>query len=107
VNAANEPFLFYSGEGEENFTGIKVFSLKGLVDAIQKVDIRLVEFHNQKGDFEKWAKFSLRDEELAKRFEQVRLSRVEGEKLRHNLHEVAMTRSTELKKLVRLATKSF
>jgi alpha-amylase len=107
VNAANEPFLFYSGEGEENFTGIKVWSLAGLVEAIKKVDARLIEFHNQKGDFEKWAEFSLRDEELAKRFEQVRLSKDRGEKLRRDLHEVAMIRSTQLKKLARLATKSF
>jgi len=107
VNAANEPFLFYSGVGEENFTGIKVWSLTGLVDAIQKVDARLIEFHNQKGDFEKWARFSLRDEELAKRFEEVRLSGVQGEKLRYNLQEAAKTRSIELKKLVHTATRSF
>jgi hypothetical protein len=107
VNAANEPFLFYSGEGEENFTGIKVWSLTGLVNAIQKVDAKLIEFHNQKGDFEKWAEFSLRDKELAKRFEQVRLSKDRSEKLRRDLYEVAITRYTELKKLTRLATKSF
>jgi len=107
VNAANEPFLFYSGVGEEYFTGIKVWSLTGLVDVIQKVDVKLVEFHNQKGDFEKWARFSLRDEELAKRFEEVRLSRVQGEKLRHDLQEAASARSMKLKKLIHEATESF
>jgi alpha-amylase len=107
VNAANEPFLFYSGLGEENFTGIKVWSLNGLVDAIRKVDVELIEFHNKKGDFEKWARFSLLDEKLAKNFEEVRLSGVQGEKLRRDLQEATSTRSIELKKLVHAATKCF
>jgi len=107
ANVANEPFLFYSGVGEEHFTGIEVWSLTGLVNVIQKVDVKLIEFHSQKGDFEKWARFSLRDEELAKRFEEVRVSRVQGEKLRHDLQDVASARSVELKKLVHEATESF
>jgi hypothetical protein len=44
---------------------------------------------------------------LAKNFEKVRLSGVQGEKLRHDLEEAANTRSVELKKLIHAATKSF
>jgi len=107
ANVANEPFLFYNRQGEENFTGIKVWSLTGLVDALQRVEGKIIEFHNQKGDFAKWASFSLRDEELAKQFEEIHLSGVQGEKLRHDLQEATATRSAELKKLIHAATKSF
>ena len=107
VNAANEPFLFYSGLGEENFTGIKVWSLMGLVDAFRKVDVKLIEFHNKKGDFEKWARFSLLDEVLAKKFESVRLSGVQGEELRRDLQEAANRRSIELNKIVHSMMKCF
>jgi alpha-amylase len=107
ANAANEPFLFYSGPGEENFTGIKAWSLTGLIDAVQKVDAELINFHNQRGDFEKWAAFSLRDEKLAKQFEKIRLSGARGEKLRSNLQDAALKRSVEIKKLVHTALQYF
>jgi alpha-amylase len=104
VKAANEPFLFYSGAGEDNFTGLRALSLAGLVDALQKADMRVLEFHNQKGDFEKWADFSLKDEKLAKKFETIRLSGVQGDELRRKLHEAADGRFTEFKKLVHATT---
>lgn len=107
ANAANEPFRFYNAPGEENFTGIKAWSLMGLIDVIQKADVKIIEFHDQRGDFEKWASVSLRDEKLAKQFEEVRLSGVRGEELRRNLQQAAHTRSVELKKLVHTAIQYF
>jgi len=107
VIAANEPFLFYTGSGEENFTGVKVWSLMGLIDALQKVDIKSIEFHDREGDFEKWADFSLRNEKLARKFKNVRLSRVQGEKLRHDLYLAANSSFVELRKLVHAATQCF
>jgi len=98
VDAANEPFLFYRGVGEENFTGIKAWSLLGFLQAIQRIDIRLIEFHNQKGDFEKWATTSLRDEKMGKKLEQIRTSNVQGEELRRNLMATIQSRLTDLKK---------
>lgn len=107
VIAANEPFLFYTGSSKENFTEVKVWSLMGLVDILQKVDIKSIEFHDRRRDFEKWAGFSLRDEKLAKKFEAVRVSGVQGEKLRQNLHQVANSRFVELRKIVKSATQCF
>jgi hypothetical protein len=98
VCAANEPFLFYGGSGEENFTGIKAWSLVGFLHAIQRIDTTLIEFHNRKGDIEKWATLSLRDEELGRRLERIRASKFQGEELRRKLITAVQTRLNEFKK---------
>lgn len=97
--AANEPFLFFSKSGEENFTGIKKWTLMGFLHAIQKVNTSLVEFHNRKGDFEKWASLSLRDNKLSRSLEEIRLSTVQGEKLQSDLIAAVQSRLIELRKL--------
>ena len=107
VVAANEPFLFYTSSKEESFTGIKAWSLKGLIDALQKANIRSIEFHNKKGDFEKWARLSLYDEELAIKFKEVQVSEVQGEELRTDLFETANTHFTELRKMIVTGTRYF
>ena len=100
VFAANEPFLFYEGPGEKNFTGIRAWSLTGFLNAIQEVDASLIEFHNKRGDFEKWASLSLRDNDLAKHLERLRLSGVQGKKLRENLIAVVQASLTKLRKIL-------
>jgi len=98
--AANEPFLFHTGHGEEKFIGIKAWSLKGFIDAVKKVDIKSIEFHNKHGDFEKWASLSLRDETLAKQFSIISKSTVAGEELREKISQAANERFIELSKKV-------
>jgi alpha-amylase len=98
VNAANEPFLFYKGTGEKYFTGIKVWSLMGFLHTIQEVELSLIEFHNKKGDFEKWADLSLRDQDLANGFEKLRHSKTSGKDLRDKLVDTVKSRLTKLKK---------
>jgi alpha-amylase len=85
---ANEPFLFYEGKGEKYYTGLMTWSLKGFSGALQKASIKSITFHNRNGDFEKWAKKSLRDDALAKELRKVRLSKQKGEELRKALVEV-------------------
>lgn len=104
---SNEPFLFYTGSNEQSFTGIKVWSLMGLIDALKKVDVKAIEFHNQRGDFEKWAIYSLRDKKLAKEFKNVKVLGVEGERLRENLYKVAARYFEKLRKLVQSSTQYF
>jgi len=96
VMAANEPFLFYTGSGEEKFTGMKAWSLRGFIETVKKVDVKSIEFHNEKGDFEKWASFSLLDEKLAKQFIRIRASEIAGELLRKRVQEAAEARFTEI-----------
>jgi hypothetical protein len=86
---ANEPFLFYEGKGEKHYTGLMTWSLKGFSRALQKASLKSILFHNRNGDFEKWAKKSLREDALAKELRKVRLSEQKGEELRKALEEAA------------------
>jgi alpha-amylase len=104
---ANEPFLFYTGVGEKCYTGTMVWSLKGFLNALQKVSIKSLEFHNSNGDFEKWVEKSLGDHVLAKQLKNVRLSKLMGESLRESLIKVVSERIEKLGTLVQRATKYF
>jgi len=105
--AANEPFLFYTGVGEKNFTGIMAWSLKGLTKAIRKISTKSLEFHNSRRDFEKWAEKSLKDKKLAKRLKEIRLSKLKGKQLREAIIKVVRNRFNELSRQLRNATKYF
>jgi alpha-amylase len=98
TGAANEPFLFYQGSGEENFTGIRAWTLIGFLHALHAIDTKPVEFHNKKGDFERWATMSLRDKTLGKHLKTIRISRVQGEELRRSLITKVQSRLDKLKK---------
>jgi hypothetical protein len=104
---ANEPFLFQTGEGDENFTGTMAWSLKGLVKALQTVDLKALEFHDRRGDFEPWAEHSFQDKILAKNFGRVRTTKLKGESLRKALVEISAKRFKELNKNVLKATRLF
>jgi hypothetical protein len=104
---ANEPFLFYTGIGEENFTGMMSWSLKGFIKALQTIDIKAVEFHNSRGDFEGWAEHSLQDEAFSRQLKKTRATKLKGEALRKALISVAEKRFNELSNQVQMATKLF
>ncbi len=87
LETANEPFLFYEGKGEKYYTDLMAWSLKGFKRALQKASLKSLMFHNRNGDFEKWAKHSLRDDTLTKQFRKMRLSKLKGEELRKTLVE--------------------
>ena len=101
---ANEPFLFYTGTGEENFSGVMAWSLKGFWKALRTVDLKALEFHNRRGDFEHWAGNSLLDNALARELGRVGAAKLRGEALRGALVEVAERRFTELSKQAQKAT---
>jgi alpha-amylase len=107
ADVANEPFLFYDGVGEKYFTGTMAWSLKGFQKALQKVSVKSLEFHNRRGDLERWAKKSLMDETLATQFKKIRLSKLHEEKLRKALAKAAKERGDELSKQVQRATGYF
>lgn len=105
--AANEPFLFYTGVGEEFFTGKTVWSLEGFPTAIQRADSESLEFHDSRGDFEKWAEESLHDRTLSARFKGIRLAKLKGKQLRESLAKVAEQRFNELHRQMQKATQCF
>lgn len=107
VVAANEPFLFYRGVGDENFTGVIVYGIKGMVNAIKKVEFESINFHLSRGDFENWALHALRDKTLAEKLQKLRLSNVKGEELRKALLKVFQTRLQELVSFIEEGTEYF
>ena len=107
ILTANEPFLFYTSMGEGNFTGVMAWSLKGFIKALQTVDLKAVEFHNRRGDFESWAEHSLQDEVLSRQLKKTRTAKLKEEPLRKALINAAEKRFNELSKQVQTATRLF
>jgi alpha-amylase len=104
---ANEPFLFHTDKGKENFTGIMTWSLKGFVKELRTIDIKAVEFHNSRGDFESWAEYSLQDKVLSRQLKKTKMAKLKGETLRNAIVAVADKRFKELNKQVQNATRLF
>ena len=104
---ANEPFLFCTNAGEEHFTGVMSWSLKGFAKALQTVDVKALEFHNRRGDFESWAEHSLQDEILSRQLKEIRASKRKGETLRKAIISAAEKRFKKLSKQVQTIVKLF
>jgi alpha-amylase len=107
ILTANEPFLFCEKAGKENFTGVMSWSLKGFVKALQTVEAKVVEFHNRRGDFERWVEHSLQDETLAHQLKEIRASKLKAEALRKAVLEAAENRLKKLSAQVQEAVKLF
>jgi alpha-amylase len=107
TSTANDPFLFYKGTGEENFTGVQCWSLKGFIKAVELVDVRALEFHSRRGDFESWVEYSLKDEILYEQLKRIRPLRLRGERLRRKLGELLKRRFKVVNKQVQTTTRLF
>ncbi|MDA4118715.1 MAG: DUF5752 family protein [Thaumarchaeota archaeon] len=79
-------FYFYTRSGE--YTGVMAFSIKSLLDGLEKVPIESIEFHANRRDFEKWTRSVLASRELAEAIEDIRREAITGEELRKRLIEV-------------------
>jgi len=104
---ANEPFLFHRGVGEENFSGVMAWSLKGFADALKTVDVKALEFHDRRGDFDAWAEHSLQDKVLSTELTKVKSAKLRGQQLRKMLVETATKRFDDLSKQTQTATRLF
>ena len=92
VVSVPEAFLFFINA--ERYTGEFATSLTGLLSKLDRVPLESVEFHFQRGDFEKWVGRTLGDEGLATRLRQIdRLTR--GEELRVAIKETIRKRLEE------------
>jgi alpha-amylase len=107
ILTANEPFLFYTDPGKENYTGVMTWSLKGFAKALQTVDVKAVEFHNRRGDFESWAEHSLQDEVLSCQLKEIRTSKQNGETLRKAIMSAAKKRFNKLEEQAQTAIRLF
>jgi hypothetical protein len=88
-------FFFYVAL--DHPTGVSATGLESFAEKAQKVDPRSLEFHLQRGDFEKWV-YMLGDAELAKRLIKLRNDKPSGENLRIELVKAVRTRVKQLRK---------
>jgi alpha-amylase len=105
--AANEPFLFHTGIGEKKYTGTMAWSLQGFTQALRKVSTESLEFHNRRGDFEKWAEKSLQDKPLTDELRKLRLSKIKEESLRKTIVKITKDRFDELNRQTQTATRYY
>jgi len=93
----DKAFHFHSGIGQ--YLGVFATSLNDFCSKIQTVNVKSIEFHVPRRDFESWIE-SLGDSELAKKIGTVRVAGLFGENLRQKLHETVKSRFDELSQLV-------
>jgi len=88
-------FQFYNGVDQP--TGISSDNLVDLCEKIKTLDMKPVEFHTARGDFELWIS-SLGDVELAKKLRLIRETSLTGDLLRERLYKTLRSRCDELLK---------
>lgn len=87
-------FYFFTSIG--NYTGASALSLKEFMEKINEVNVKSLEFHLYRGDFEKWVNDVLQDGELAGDIRRLQKLNLVGEALRNQL---SLTVSRRLRRL--------
>ena len=87
-------FYFFTSIG--NYTGASALSLKEFMEKISEVNVKSLEFHLYRGDFEKWVNDVLQDGELAADIRRLQKLNLVGEALRNQLF---LTVSRRLRRL--------
>jgi hypothetical protein len=93
----NEAFHFFTSIG--NYTGKYATSLEDFVRKIKEVDIKSIEFHLYRQDFEKWITGRFEDKELAKEIRNLQEQNLNGELLREKLQAIISKRHEQLKRM--------
>lgn len=81
----NKGFYFYLRENKS--TGLLARSLQEFYGIVKTIDLASLEFHVQRGDFEKWIREVLSDEELGDEIAELRVKGLSGDALRDKLCE--------------------
>jgi len=87
-------FYFFTSIG--NYTGVSAASLREFVERINEVNVKSLEFHLYRGDFEKWIGETLEDKELAEDIRKLQKISLAGDALRNQL---SITISKRVKRL--------
>lgn len=87
-------FYFFTSIG--NYTGVSAASLKEFVERINEVNVKSLEFHLYRGDFEKWIAETLEDKELAEDIRKLQKISLAGDALRNQLSMVVSKRVKRL-----------
>ena len=87
-------FYFFTSIG--NYTGENAASLKEFMEKINQVNVKSLEFHLYRGDFEKWITEVLEDKKLAEDVVKLQKTNPLGDQLRNQLHTIVSKRYQQL-----------
>jgi len=90
-----EAFYFFTSIG--NYTGQSASSLEEFLQKIKDIDVKSLEFHLFREDFEKWTALTLGDNRLADEIRNLRAQKVVGNALRDRLYFIVSRRLKDLK----------
>jgi hypothetical protein len=90
-----EAFYFFTSIG--NYTGQSASSLDEFLQKIKDVNIKSLEFHLYREDFEKWIAQTLGDAKLAEDIKGLRSMKVVGNALRDRLYFLVSRRLKDLR----------
>ncbi len=89
-------FYFFTSIG--NYTGVSADSLEEFVKKILEVNVKSLEFHTYRGDFQKWVEGTLEDKALSDEIRKLQQSKALGNELRDNLYLTVSKHYEKLKK---------
>ncbi len=93
----NNAFYFFTGIGQ--YSGKFAVSLADFCEKIKRIDIKSVDFHFKRRDFQKWIRTTIGDAYLANKISRIR-GQIQGQELRGQIHQTVEMRLTELKRLL-------
>jgi len=88
-------FYFFTSIG--NYTGENAASLEEFVDKVREVNVKSLEFHFYRGDFEKWVAEVLEDGELAEEIKNLKNLKPVADALRSQFYLLVSRRFEKLK----------
>ena len=89
-------FHFFKSTGD--YTGETATSLLSFSLELKTIDIQSIRYHFERGDFQKWMRTTLGDDELAERMDNLRRP-ASDEDLREELVKILQKRLSELRSL--------
>lgn len=87
-------FYFFTSIG--NYIGESAASLKEFLEKINEVNVKSLEFHLYRKDFEKWIDETLEDKELAMGIRSLRSLNYSGTMLKDHLYSIVAKRYKKL-----------
>jgi hypothetical protein len=91
----NNAFYFFTYIGQ--YSGKFAVNLADFCQKIKKIDVKSVDFHFKRRDFQKWIRTTIGDTYLANAINKIRES-AQGEELRDQIYQTVERRLAELKK---------
>ena len=93
----DKSFLFFEDIGK--YTGRLATNLADFCEKMKTIETKSVTFHFERGDYERWIRETLHDNELARKLKRMKKSS-SGEQLRNKILRSVRKRLNELQKNV-------